>query len=106
MAAASAATGSAPEVHTTGLEVLAVVALALNPILLSVAGVLFWRLIVGLQTSIEAYGKNQRECQLSLLAVYRTKAEANVDSDRQWQVLNDLGARVVRVETKLEAEDR
>lgn len=88
------------------MDALAIVAIALNPILLTVLAYLLKRWIERLETTIRDILKTQGECQLNLARTYRTKAEAEADSDRQWSKIDEHGNRLTRLETRMEAEGK
>lgn len=90
------------------MDAVATLALVSYPILL---GILAWfmkrwvdrleRAIDRFEISIKEILKTQSECQISLNKTYRTKADADQDSTRQWEKLDDLSNRMTRVETKI-----
>jgi len=83
------------------MNTLALLSMALNPILLGVLGYMLKRWIERLEDLLTEYRKSQAECQLSLAKSYRTKAEAETDSARQWEKIDSHGERITRVETLL-----
>jgi hypothetical protein len=88
------------------METMATASFIVNPILLAVLGYMLKRWIERLETTIKDILKTQGECQITLARVYRTKAEAEADSSRQWDKLDDLGNRMTRVETRLESDGK
>lgn len=88
------------------MDALAIVAIALNPILLAVLAYLLKRWIERLEATIRDILKAHGECQLNLAKTYRTKTEAETDSARQWSKIDDHGNRLVRVETMLESDGK
>lgn len=89
-----------------GVDTLAAVALAVNPVLIAVLGYMLKRWIERLERVIESYGQKQTECQLTLAKVYRTKAEAEADSTRQWLKIDDHGTRITILETLLTGDGK
>lgn len=83
------------------MDALAWVALAVNPILVAVLGYMIKRCIERLETTIKEILTTQSACQIGLAKTYRTKTEADADSARQWEKIDDLGNRMTRVETLL-----
>lgn len=80
------------------MDALALVALAVNPILLAILGYMLKRWIERLELLLEAFRKSQTECQLSLARTYRLKSEAEADSDRQWAKIDNHADRITRLE--------
>lgn len=84
------------------MDAVSTVALVSYPALLGLLAFFMKRWIDRLEKIIEKLVDNQNVCQLSLAKTYRTKAEAESDSTRQWTKIDDLGNRMTRVETLLD----
>jgi uncharacterized protein YifE (UPF0438 family) len=86
------------------MDTVALLSTLLNPILLALLGYMLKRWIERLEDLLAEFRKSQTECQLSLAKTYRTKAEAETDSARQWEKIDAHGERITRVETLLAGE--
>lgn len=60
----------------------------------------------GVLREIKEIKESQRLCQLSLAKEYRLKRDAEDDSRRQWEELDELGNRMTRVETILAGDGK
>jgi predicted nucleic acid-binding Zn-ribbon protein len=88
------------------MDTLAHLSMVLNPVLLALLGYMLKRWIERLEDLLAEFRKSQTECQLSLARTYRTKAEAEADSNRQWAKIDNHGERITRVETLLTGDGR
>lgn len=80
------------------MDTIAAVSLAANPLLIGVLAYMLRRWIERLERIVEAFGKSQQECQISLAKVYRTKVDAEDDSRRQWTKIDNHGERIAVLE--------
>lgn len=88
------------------MDAIATLALISYPALLGLLAFFMKRWIDRLEKIIERLVENQNTCQLSLAKTYRSKAEAEADSARQWSKIDDHGNRITRIETILETDSK
>lgn len=87
---------------TDNAEVMATLALALNPALVAVLGYLLKRWLDRLEVTIQTLVTNQHKGQIDLVCNYQTKSDAKTDADRQWEKIDLHGERITRLETLVE----